>query len=309
MKIKKPKFWDYNKPNILALFLWPLSLVFKSVANFKKNKQIKYPDIKTICLGNIYLGGTGKTSLAIKIKKILDSKNVKSCFIKKLHNDQKDEVKLLEKYGKTIVRRTRSDALKQAIYENYEFAIFDDGLQDSSISYDLSFVCFNKLNWIGNGLLIPAGPLRESLKKLKSYKNVFLNGNDENLTTIKKQLKEINLDLNIHESEYSIVNTQEFSKSYKYLAFSGIGNHQTFIDMLKKNEFSIVQELEFPDHYNYKNTDLKKINLIASNLDAKIITTEKDFMRLGSFQNKNIRYIKTKLVLKDEKKLINLLIN
>ena len=90
-------------------------------------------------------------------------------------------------------------------------AILDDGLQDNSINYDLSFVCFNNLNWIGNGLTIPAGPLRESLNNLKKYQHVFLNGNLENLDNIKRQvLEEINpinqyyilvniFPLNIHE--------------------------------------------------------------------------------------------------------------
>ena len=64
-------------------------------------------------------------------------------------------------------------------------AILDDGLQDNSVKYDLSFVCFNNLNWIGNGLTIPSGPLRENIKNLKNYQNVFLNGNLENLENIK----------------------------------------------------------------------------------------------------------------------------
>ena len=64
-------------------------------------------------------------------------------------------------------------SLKKAIEEKYEVAIFDDGLQDKTISYDLSFVCFNKKNFIGNGRLIPAGPLRERLSSIKKYKNVF----------------------------------------------------------------------------------------------------------------------------------------
>ena len=305
MKIKKPKFWDYNKPNIFSFLLSPLSLIFRIITFFKKKEKIKYQHIKTICLGNIYIGGTGKTSLAIEVKKIFNNHNLKSCFIKKYYPDQDDEVKLLEKYGRTIVNKKRSEALKQAIAENYEIAIFDDGLQDNSISYDFSFVCFNKLNWIGNGYLIPSGPLRESIKRLKFYKNIFLNGNSENLDIIKSQLNLINPNFIIYESEYIIINNQDFPKNEKYLAFSGIGNHQTFIEMLKKNKFNLVKDLEFPDHYNFKNNDLKNINLMANNLNAKIITTEKDFLRLGISQNKNIRSVKSKLKISDEKKFIN----
>ena len=82
MKLKKPRFWDLKNPNILAFLLWPLSIFFESITKLKKRKKIKFKKIKTICLGNIYIGGTGKTSLAIKFKKILDKNNIKACFIK-----------------------------------------------------------------------------------------------------------------------------------------------------------------------------------------------------------------------------------
>ena len=74
-----------------------------------------------------------------------------------------DERKLLEKHGKVFTNKSRDKALQMAISENYDVAIFDDGLQDKSINYDLEFVCFNNIKCIGNGLLIPAGPLREKI--------------------------------------------------------------------------------------------------------------------------------------------------
>ena len=87
MKLKKPKFWDYKEGNILAILLWPLTLVYVLLSSFSKKRSIKPSNIKTICVGNIYIGGTGKTSLAIKIKNILDRHNIKSCFIKKYLTD------------------------------------------------------------------------------------------------------------------------------------------------------------------------------------------------------------------------------
>ena len=180
MKLKKPKFWDYKKPSLLSYILFPLSKLFEFISLIKIKKKKKFENIKCICIGNIYLGGTGKTSLAIEIKKILDKKNIKSCFIKKNYPDQIDEQLLLSKFGKTFIHNSRVEALKKAILEKYEIAIFDDGLQDKSIKYDLSFVCFNKTNLIGNGRIIPAGPLREGLDNIKIYKNIFLIGNNEN---------------------------------------------------------------------------------------------------------------------------------
>ena len=84
--------------------------------------------------------------------------------------------------------KKRSIALQQAQEENYEYAILDDGLQDKSINYDIAIVCFNNINWKGNGLTIPSGPLREKINNLKNYKHVFLNGNLENLDELKKEI-------------------------------------------------------------------------------------------------------------------------
>ena len=309
MKFKKPKFWDYDKPNFLALLLWPLSIIYKMIFYLNKKKKIKINSIKTICIGNIYIGGTGKTSLAIKIKQILDQKNIRGCFIKKQYADQIDEVKLLQNYGKIFVNKKRIEALKQAASENYEVAIFDDGLQDNSIEFDLSFVCFNKLNWIGNGFVIPAGPLREDINNLKLYNHVFLNGNEEKTEIEKNFIKKINPKTIIYESRYRPLNSEDFDKSEKYLVFSGIGNHKTFINMLKKKKFNILSDLEFPDHFYYKESDLNKIFLKAKKLNAKIITTEKDYLRINQSLSKDIKFIKSELEIMNEDSLTRVLIN
>ena len=211
--------------------------------------------------------------------------------------------------AKFLLVKHRDQALQKAISENYEVAIFDDGLQDSSIDYDLTFVCFNNLNWIGNGFLIPAGPLRENINNLRFYKHVFLNGNNEDLTKIIEKIKDINKDINIYTSKYKIQNLDNFNKEEKYLVFSGIGNHQTFINMLKNKNFNIIKDIEFPDHYNYKDNDLDKIIVKSKELNANILTTEKDYLRLNETYIKNIHFIKSELVIADENKLIKILNN
>ena len=292
MKLKKPKFWDYNKPNFISHLLNPLAKIFEFKLKFSKKSKNKISGIKSICVGNIYVGGTGKTSIAIELKKILDKEKIKTCFIKKEYKDQIDEQKLLEKFGKTFINRSRLKALKNAIKENYDLAIFDDGLQDTNISYDLSFVCFNKKNLIGNGRLIPAGPLRENIKNIKNYDDIFLNGNDENVDSFVDILRNENMNLNIYESKYEIQNFNQINKEEDYIVFSGIGNHSTFIDTLKKNKIKIIKDIEYPDHYEYSQEDLNKIFNIAKNNNAKILTTEKDYLRLNQNHQDNINFIK-----------------
>tara|TARA_B100000963_G_scaffold237230_1_gene207408 strand:- start:5005 stop:5946 length:942 start_codon:yes stop_codon:yes gene_type:complete len=304
MKFKKPKFWDYRKPGFISYILIPISIslqIFKLIIEFIIKKR-KYIQIKAICVGNIYLGGTGKTSLSLKINEIL-KKKVKSCFIKKYYPNQIDEQKLLANYGKLFKSKDRSSSIKQAIDEGFELAIFDDGLQDPFIEYDYSIVCFNIENWIGNGLTIPSGPLRENIKNLKKYKNVFLNGNNENVEDIKKYIYNIDHNINIYQGEYIPLNINELNKEDKYLVFSGIGNHKTFISMLKKNNINIIKDIEFPDHYQYSTEEINDIISISKQLKCKIVTTEKDYMRLNN--NNKIIYIKSELKILNQENFIN----
>ena len=309
MKLKKPKFWDYKKPHLYSYLLLPFSIILSQISKIRSKPALTNPKIKTICVGNIYIGGTGKTSLVIRIKEILEKKDIKVCFIKKFYSEQIDEQKLLSKNGQLFTSTKRIEALDEAISQGYKLAIFDDGLQDTSIKYDLEIVCFNNLNWIGNGLTLPSGPLREDINNLRFYDNVFLNGNEENLIDIKNQIKKINPQININQGKYIPLNIENFNKEYNYLVFSGIGNHKTFVNMLKNNNLNIVDDLEYPDHYQYSRKDFYEIINQAKKYDAKIITTEKDYLRLDSIDKTEVLFIKSTLEIFDEKKLIQTLIN
>ena len=304
MKLKKPRFWDQKKPNLYAFLFYPLA-IFIQLLNSLKNKVPKNNfKIKTICLGNIYIGGTGKTSLCITLKNILNKKNIRSCFIKKFYKDQYDEQKLLKQNGKLFLEKKRIDAIQKAEQENYEIAILDDGLQDKSINSDINVVCFNNINWIGNGMTIPAGPLRERINNLKKYDHIFLNGNLENIDNIQKKILSINPGSNIYIGKYELTNINEFNKQDNYFAFSGIGNHASFISMLKNEGLKIINHLEFPDHYQYTVSDINKIIKKAKNLNCKIITTEKDYLRLENLNINEIKIVKSSIKILNEEKFL-----
>ncbi len=310
MNIKKPKFWDYKKPNIYAYILYPFTILIKIIVFLKKkfslkNRKVK---IKTICIGNIYIGGTGKTSLSLKINEILRQKKINSCFVKKFYKEQSDEQRLLKDKGELFLSSKRIRAITEAEKQGYQIAICDDGLQDSSVDYDIKVVCFNTINWIGNGMTLPSGPLRESIQNLKLYEHVFLNGNLENIENLKKQILSINSKINIYLGKYEPINLFEFSKDENYLVFSGIGNHQTFISMIKNNRLKIIKDLEFPDHYQYTQNDINQILENANKLNCQIITTEKDFYRLKNIKYEKIKYLKSELKIINEEKIINLIL-
>ena len=309
MKLNKPRFWDYKKPNFIAYILLPLTF-FILVRNFftKKFSKKKNDKIKTVCVGNIYIGGTGKTPLSIKINNLLKIQGLRSTIIKKFYNDQSDEQNLIKNYTNLICKKNRSDALNDAVNQNFEFAIFDDGLQEKSISYDLKIVCFTNSQWKGNGFIIPAGPLREKIESLKNFDVIVINGDPKKNQNILNEIKQINNNINIFETFYKPSNLKEFDNNVDYVAFAGIGNSENFYNTMIENKLKVIKKFSFPDHYTYSNNDLTKILNYAKNNNAKVITTEKDYLRLNPNLAQDIKYLKLDLIIPDEKKLINILI-
>jgi len=203
--------------------------------------------------------------------------------------------------------KNRNQALNQAIKGSADVVIFDDGLQDRSINYDLKFVCFNNVKWIGNGFLIPAGPLREKLESISKYNAVFLNGNERDNSNIKSLINKFNRDIPIFESTYKPINIDQFDTSAKYLIFSGIGNPDSFKETVINNRLKVVKEIIFPDHYQYNTNDINNIVLHAKKLGAQILTTEKDYAKINSNKDNDIKFLEIEIVIKDEKKLIDYL--
>ena len=309
MKLKKPRFWDYKKPNfisyLLLLFTFPL-IINNFFLKLKKNNT-NNSKIKKICIGNIYLGGTAKTPLTIKIYQILNSLKFKTATIKKFYTNHIDEQKMLTEKTKLYCLKNRKMALNKAIKDNNDVVIFDDGLQDKSINYDLEFVCFNNIKCIGNGLLIPAGPLREKINSIKKYDAIFINGNEVDNSDFKSLIKKYNKDIKIFESTYSPINIEKFDINERYLVFSGIGNPESFKEILIKNKFNIIKEIIFPDHYNYTQDDIDEIKTQAKKLNATIITTEKDYTKINSSNYDDIKFLQIDLKIKNEIELINYL--
>ena len=306
MIFKKPLFWDSKKQGIFSIILFPFTIL-TNINNFLlsiSNKKINNK-IFSICVGNIYVGGTGKTPLAIKLYQILN-KNHKGVVVgKKFYSSHTDEINLLKKKVNTLIKNKRSLIIQEAIKKNKKIIIFDDGLQDKALKYDLNFVCFDTLNWIGNGNLIPAGPLREKINSLKKFDAVFLKNISKPNNKIIKIIKKINPKIKIFNTRYKILNFNNFSLKDKYLIFSGIGNPDSFFEILKINKFLIKDQFIFPDHYSYTEKDFLNIIETSKKLNTKIITTEKDFIKIPKRYQKKIKCLKVDLEIDNKKKLIN----
>ena len=307
MKLKKPKFWDLKKPNLLSFFLLPLTipiLINNIVIRFAN--RVKDKRIKSICIGNIYIVGTGKTPLTIKLYEILKNLEYNICVGKKLYKSQKDEQKILGEKTRLITEETREKIIGKAIENKFELVIFDDGLQDKKIDYDLKFVCFDTQNWVGNGFLIPSGPLREKIDSLKKYDAVILKQihKHKDEEEIINKIRKIDNKIKIFFSNYVPKNLKNFDLSKKYLIFSGIGNSNSFKEILIKYNFNVVDELIFPDHFHYNQKNLDTIIEKAKYYDAEIITTEKDFVKISKFNLSKIGFLELNLQIVDEADLI-----
>ncbi len=308
MNFKKPAFWDLKKSNIFSYLLLPFTIPV-IINNFflSIQKKYKFSEIKTICIGNIYLGGTGKTPLTIKLFNIIKKMGVNVVTSKKFYLNQIDEQNLLKAKTKTIISKRRLDAINQAVNNSNQVIIFDDGLQEKKIDYDLKIVCFKKKNWIGNGQLIPSGPLREKIENLKNYDIVFLNGKGGNTENIKEIIYRLNSKIQIFESNYEIQNFNELDLNSNYLIFSGIGDPLSFREILLENNINVVKEIIFPDHHRYKKKDIENVLQESKKLNAKILTTEKDFIKLSDDDAKNINFLKIELKIVKEEQFINLI--
>jgi len=308
--INTPKFW--YKKDLISKFktflLLPFSIIWILLSLIKKNFAKRYKSrLKVICIGNLSIGGTGKTSLAIEINDLLRNK-FRTVFIKKNYKNQIDEINLLNNKGKIISSSNREDALFTASKKKYQVAILDDGLQQKNINYDLKIACFNSKYAFGNGYVLPAGPLRENLNIIKDYDLIFLNGEKKNKKLLSK-LKSINKNLQIFEGKYKPLNLKKFDLRKKYLMFCGIGNPHEFEQTLVKYKFNISEKIIFPDHHKFSNIDLKELKSNASRDNLTLVTTEKDFFRLNKTQRKNIKFLKIKLEIKDKEKLKKILIS
>ena len=302
MKLFKPKFWKSNK-NFFTVLLIPLSLITWIYIILKKTfiQKVKF-NIPVICVGNIFIGGTGKTPLSIHIARKLSENGKNPAIVRKYYKSHKDEHKMIiSYYNKLILNLNRSKGIYEALEKGYDAVILDDGFQDYKIKKNLSIICFNSNQLIGNGYLFPSGPLRESLGSLRNANILIING-DRSLDFEQKILK-IQKDLKIYYSNYKPLNIQEFENK-KLLVISGIGNPENFFKILKDNQMNIQKKMVYPDHYEFTKNEMLKIIEYAKKNDFQIVMTEKDYYKIKDFSLENIKYLKVKLEIEKEEEFI-----
>ena len=302
IKINKPKFWD-RKIGLISILFFPLTLIVIFFTSLKKKiTKIQSFKIPILCVGNIYLGGTGKTPTSILLAKELSKLGKKPLILRKYYKNHNDEYRLIKNYFKNlIISKNRIEGLKEAEKSNFDMVILDDGLQDYKIKKNLSIVCFNNNQLIGNGMVLPSGPLREDLSILKNVEIVIINGSKN--INFENKILDINKKLEIFYSFYKPINLDQF-KNKKLLAIAAIGNPENFFQLVEKNNLKIFKKKIFPDHYQFSKAEIQNILREAEMENYQIIMTEKDYYKINHYKLKKINYLKVSLEIYNKEKLL-----
>jgi len=307
MKLNKPKFWS-EKYSFFSFFLLPLTLITILIIFLKKKliRSMQF-NIPVICIGNIYLGGTGKTPASIYIAQELSALGKKPVILRKFYKSHKDEHNLIkENFKNLIINRNRVNGIIEAQKMNYDSVILDDGFQDFTVEKDLSILCFNQDQLIGNGLVLPSGPLRDSLSSLKNAEVILINGKKD--FAFEKKILNINRSLKIFYTRYKPIDIEKF-KNKKLLAIAGIGNPDNFFKLLLENGLNIEKKLIYPDHYEFTEAEILHIIKEADKNNNQIIMTEKDYYKVKKFKNNKLKYLKVLLEIDEKKKLLEIISN
>ncbi len=298
MKKTKPKFWSQKK-SLFSILLYPISLIVQIYISLKRRFSSKNKfRIPVICVGNIYIGGTGKTPLSILISRELLNLGKRPAIIRKYYKKHKDEHEMIkESFKNLILNEDRAQGVKAAQEQGYDTVILDDGFQDYKIEKNLSILCFNSKQLLGNELVLPAGPLRENLSSVKNAQIVMING--KNNLSFEKKLSNLNQNIKIFYSKYKVIDLDKF-KNKKLFAIAGIGNPDNFFDLLVENSLQIEKRLAYPDHYEFSKEEFEKLVDEANEKNYQIIMTEKDYYKIKDFNFKEVQYLKVNLEIKNK---------
>ena len=305
MKLNKPKFWD-TKLSLFTILLIPFSLIVILIIYLKRKftRTIKF-NIPIICVGNIYIGGTGKTPASIFIANELSKLGKNPVILRKFYKKHVDEHNLIKKNFKNLIlKKSRVLGIKESVEMNYDTVILDDGFQEYKIKKNLNIICFNQKQLIGNGLILPSGPLREGLSSLKHANIILINGIKDK--TFENKILDINKNLKIFYTNYRPINIEKF-KNKGFIALAGIGNPNNFFDLLAEHKINIIKKLIYPDHYKFTKKEILKIVYDANKKNAGVIITEKDYYKIKEFNLNNIEYLKVILKIENNEKFIQLI--
>ena len=320
--LKAPKFWYLKKDTHISNSLYPLSLLFRFGTKIRSiiSKE-KLSPLPIICIGNIVVGGAGKTPVSLKIGKMLKKAGYSPHFVSKgyggleknntlvqeWHSPKSvgDESILLSNIAPTWIGINRNKSFRLAKEKGADCIIMDDGFQNPTIKKDFSIVVINGEQGFGNKRVMPSGPLRESISRGLSRTNLIIvigDINDDIKNKIPNHIPIIN-------ASFIINNQNKIFKGQKITAFAGIAFPEKFFNSLRNQGAKIAEEIIFPDHHIFDENDLLNLAEKANKSQSILVTTQKDFVRIPKSYHSLVNTLEGEIEFEDEKLLLEIISN
>ncbi len=313
---KAPDFWR-TRSNLSEILL-PFSVPYYAFQELLRWKNPpKTLSVPVVCVGNITAGGAGKTPVALALGKALKAKGKNLAFISRgfggklpgplLVNPAQhsalevgDEPLLLARMAPCFVAKDRVAGAEAAIKAGHNLLILDDGMQHYRLQKTSTWLVIDGGYGIGNGLLIPAGPLRGKFANALEEASiiVLLGSDDTNLLPELQKAKKPILRATIAATTLS-----EIWLNKRVVAFAGMGRPEKFFQTLQAAGATLCRTIAYADHYPYKPHDLAYLHTEAKKNQATLVTTEKDWVRLSPELRKDIAVLPVELTWKSPEML------
>lgn len=309
--MRAPNFW--KDKGLLSNALLPASAIYALLAKMRScSASEKKVPASVICVGNLVAGGAGKTPVALFIGEMLKSlgknahylsRGYKSCnkgvtqvdLSRHSAKDVGDEPMLLAEVLPTWVAKDRVKGAEAAASSGAEIIVMDDGLQNPYLHKDVSLLVIDGHYGFGNERIIPAGPLRERLEKaVKRVSAVIVIGDDKY-----DVLRHIPSDIPVIHAKVRHSSAADFLKDKQVVAFCGIARPLKFYRTLRYIGCSVRKYISYPDHHYFKHSDVQFLREKAKELEAVLVTTEKDYVRLPLEMRAEVQVVPIELVFDD----------
>jgi tetraacyldisaccharide 4'-kinase len=301
--MRVPEFW--SAPGVGSALaraaLTPAGWAYGASVAYKAARARPYRSrAKIICVGNVTVGGTGKTPIAIAIARILMERGQKVVILTRGYGgrirgpaivhpssdvafDVSDEALVLAAAAPVVVSRDRAAGAKLAESLGADTIVMDDGHQNFTLAKDLSLVVIDAESGFGNHRVLPAGPLREPI-------NRGLARADAIVAVGRMRLAIPDCGKPVLQAHIVPVDVLQLD-GRPVIAFAGIGRPEKFFETLQKLGAELADMQSFPDHHIYTQTELEQLRRKARVVHAILVTTEKDFVRLPPCERQDIRYL------------------
>jgi tetraacyldisaccharide 4'-kinase len=317
-----PAFWA-RPPGLLSELLLPFGAGWDAAGRLRQAfARPYYPPVPVICVGNLVAGGAGKTPVALALAAHLVSRSIAAHIVTRGYGGRLggpvrvdparhdaaavgDEALLLAARAPCWVARDRADGVRAAVAAGAQMVVLDDGFQNPGIAKTVSFLVVDAAYGFGNGRVIPAGPLRESLARgLARADAVVLLGADAQPG--RSESLGIWEDLPILQAVLWPIAGERFAGA-RVLAFAGIGRPAKFFTTLRAIGAELVGTRSFPDHHPYRSGEIDRLFRAAQQARARLITTAKDFVRVPVAMRPAIEVLEVEIRWADSAALTELL--